>query len=55
MALSNFPSTAVRDSRDDDKGEEEGEQNTRYKHDGRPANLIWTNMAFADRMYNTKT
>ena len=23
--------------------------------DGRPANLIWTNMAFADRMYNTKT
>ena len=35
MALSNFPSTAVRDSRDDDKEEEEGEQNTRYTHEGR--------------------
>ena len=33
MALSNFPSTAVRDPRDDE--EEEGEQNTRYTHEGR--------------------
>ena len=35
MALSNFPSTAVRDSRDDKEEEEEGEQNTRYTHEGR--------------------